>query len=90
MKNGYFSIENPYFPFKNGDFKGGRVKWPFLLFFPCFPYVIERPASTASFSGGIGNLGQSSKQQIDNLDEMMIFSSVAWFNHFLPFLRNYG
>ena len=54
-------MKNPYFPFKNRDFKGGQemVKNDlFLLFFNKNgdPYVIERPALTASFSGGIDKL----------------------------------
>ena len=52
VKNGYFSVKNPYFPFKNGDFKGvGKMAF-FHVFYES-PYVIERPAMTASFSGGI-------------------------------------
>ena len=46
VKNGYFSVKNPYFPFKNGDFKGGRVKWPFFMYvlvFTTFSSVQPRP-----------------------------------------------
>ena len=27
VKNGHFSVKNPYFPFKNRDFKGGGAFW---------------------------------------------------------------
>ena len=58
-KNAHFSVKNPYFPFKNRDFKGGQEIVENDLFFMFFnknghPYVIERPAVTASFSGGMG------------------------------------
>ena len=58
-KNDHFSVKNPYFPFKNRDFKGGQemVKNDlFLLFFNknSYPYVIERPAVTASYVWGVG------------------------------------
>ena len=59
VKNAHFSVKNPYFPFKNGDFKGGGLNKTFdVKKAPEVPYVIERPALTASFSGGIGDLGQ--------------------------------
>ena len=62
-KNAHFSVKNPYFPFKNRDFKGGGEMTLFSLFFNKngYPYVIERPAVTASFSGGIDDLGQRCK-----------------------------
>ena len=37
VKNGHFSLKNPYFPFKNGDFKGGGLNKAFFMFFIIFP-----------------------------------------------------
>ena len=80
-KNAHFSVKNPYFPFKNRDFKGGQEiveKWPFLLFFNKNgdPYVIERPAVTASFSGGIDDLGGNGCN-FDNVGSFIDFSHGA-------------
>ena len=56
-----FRWKTPIFPLKIGILRGVRKWWKndlFLLFFNKNgdPYVIERPAVTASFSGGIGDL----------------------------------
>ena len=58
-KNAHFSVKNPYFALKNPIFKGGGLFGENRLFYRFLmkkrpPYVIERPALTASFSGGMG------------------------------------
>ena len=65
------------FALKNRLFKGGGK----MTFFCCFlmkkrpPYVIERPAVTASFSGGIDKLEEGTVTKI-LLDVVDFFYSV--------------